>query len=141
MAINSVSVVQPTQRTAGSKDRQGGGKMGQMLGLAAAGATIAATGGMAAPAAVGLLAGGSSLGGTVGEMVSPSKQGTSAMERRLEAPGPQIIESDQSKQLKQSLISLRQAPPDVIEQYRTPLVQAYVTSLAKDNPKAGGYTA
>jgi hypothetical protein len=73
----------------------------------------------------------------IGEMAAPSRQGETAITRRLQAPGPQIVHSEQSNQLKQSLMALQQQPPEIQAQYQAPLVTAYMQSVAKDNPKTG----
>ncbi len=148
MTQQQVQQIGPTIRTPAQKEKKGGGKFGQVLG-GIAGAVVggvaagtvtggAATGWGAAKGAMLGAAGGASLGGLVGESVSPSRAGSEAMTRRLDSQGPQITHSEQSESLKQSLLSLKSQPPNLQQEYQAPLVQAYIASLARDNPKPTG---
>jgi len=127
----------------GSKGRPGGGGIGQKIGAVAGGVIGGMVGSAGGPlaGAQGAMMGagaGAGLGGLIGETVSPATQGQNAMQRRAEAMQPQIRHSEQSEQLKQSLVSLKQAPPDIQQEYAPHLARAYVTSVAKDNPRSGG---
>lgn len=143
MAQNAVQFIQRPEEVTTTKGKAGGGKWGQIagtLGGAALGAAATvATGGAAAPAiAMGALGGagaGGALGGGIGEIIKPTKEGSTAMERRMQAMGPQIQQSQHSQQLKQSLVALQSQPDHIKAQYAKPLVDAYMTSAAK------GYTA
>lgn len=144
MATNAVQFIpkeQPVKTTGG---KSGGGKFGQALGMAAGGvlgglAAGAATGGAGtAMGAMGGAAAGGALGSTLGEMISPSRAPTTAMERRVQSSGgPQLVHSEQSEQLKQSLMALKSQPQAVQQEYAAPLMKAYVASIAQDNPKPG----
>jgi hypothetical protein len=56
------------------------------------------------------------------------------MNRRVDAQGAKVFHSQQSEELKQSLMALNQAPPEMKAAYQAPLAQAYATSVAMDNP-------
>ncbi len=138
--LKQVDVIPRTVVSGGSKGHSGGGKFGTLGGLAAGaalGATVAATGGAALPAialaGAGGAATGASLGGLLGEELDKTKQGTSAIERRLDSTAPQLIHSDRSETLKQSLMALHEAPQEIRDQYAPPLLDAYMTSLHQDN--------
>src|SRR4051812_11307478 len=88
----------------GSSAKKGGSQAG-----AAAGAVIGGViGGMASggSAALAGASAGSALGSQLGNAVSPAKAGQDAITRRIDAAVPQIRHSEQSEQLKQSLIAL-----------------------------------
>lgn len=116
--------------------RKSGGKFGTMAGLAAgaigAGA-VAATGGAALPAVIGAGAAGgmtgASLGGLLGESIRPGREASTAIERRIQTQGPQPIKSDASEKLRQSLVALHDAPPEVKSQYAPTLLNAYLMSV------------
>lgn len=135
MALQQVQQVAPIQRERGSSGRAGGGKWGALGGALAAGA-IVASGGAAAPAVLGAAGTGAALGGLGGDMLRPAKEGKSAIERRIEAAGPQMIQSDTSSKLRDSLTALHQAPPAIKQQYAPTLANAYLQSIGKD--RAGG---
>jgi hypothetical protein len=141
MAINPVELRlrQETGTTTGA--RKGGGQFGTMAGLvggAALGGAAAAVPG-AAPAAIAMGAlggagGGSALGGMLGEKVKPSSEGTTAIDRRIQAQStPQVSGSEK---LRDSIMALHEAPPEIKQQYAQPLVSAYFASLAKE--RSGG---
>ena len=135
MALQQVQQVAPIQRERGSSGRAGGGKWGGLAAAVGAGA-IVASGGAAAPAVIGAAGTGAMLGGLAGDAVRPAREGKNAIERRIDAAGPQMIQSDTSSKLRDSLTALHQAPPAVKQQYAPPLVNAYLQSLGKD--RAGG---
>jgi hypothetical protein len=140
MAQNQVTPVGRQETTPGKKAHKGGSetgsKIGAVVGGVVGGVAGAAAGGVgAAPGAMAGAAGGAGLGGMIGNWIDPARGGTDAITRRLEAQGPQIQHSPQSEALKQSLLSLQTKPPEVIQEYQAPLVQAYIASLARDNPK------
>lgn len=76
---------------------------------------------------------GSALGGLLGERVRPGREASTAVERRLQGAGPQLIQSEASHKLKDSLAALREAPVEAKREYARPLLSAYLASLAKDN--------
>ena len=78
-------------------------------------------------------AAGASLGGLVGEMVDPSKAASSVMAQRAQTQAPQMIQSETSAKLKDSIIALQKAPDPIRVEYSKPLVTAYMHSIAKDN--------
>lgn len=143
MAFNQVQYIGPKDKVTTTPGKRGGGKMGSVLGGAvggvAGGVAGFATGGPAGAVAgaMGGAAGGAALGERLGEMVSPSRAESSAMERKVGARGADVFHSAQSDKLRQSLMALNQAPPEVQEAYKAPLAQAYMTSVALDNPKPG----
>ncbi len=108
------------------------GKIGAVVGTAIA---TAATAGAASPA-LGAVGAGLATAGGVAQAADPGgemKGGTgptgqqSAMERRISQPQtPGYAET--SSVLKDSLMALREAAPDVQERYRDPLVKAYIQS-------------
>ncbi len=106
-----------------------GGIAGGVAGAATgpAGATVGAIGGTAA---------GASLGNTLGEMIQPGRAGSTAIERRAQAPGPQMIQSESSQKLRDSLMALHEAPQQAKQQYAQPLLTAYMQSIANDNQRA-----
>lgn len=143
MGQNAVQFIQRPEEVTTTKGKSGGGKWGQIagtLGGAALGAAATvATGGAAAPAiAMGALGGagaGGALGGSLGEIIKPTKEGSTAIERRMQAMGPQMQQNNHAAQLKQSLVALQSQPDNVKAQYTKPLVDAYMTTMSK------GYTA
>lgn len=135
MAINAVEYIAPKDKVTKTRSHTGGGKFGQVAGAAIGG--VAGSGGGPAGAIAGAAAG-ASLGGMLGEIIDPSKHGTTAIQRKIGAAGPQVIHSTQSEQLKSSLLALQQQPPAIQQEYKAPLVKAYVTSLAMDNQKPQG---
>lgn len=142
MAMNGVQYIGPKEKVTTTGGKAGGGKWGQVIGGAIGGAAGALA---AAPTGAGMVAGGiagtaggAALGGMIGNMISPAKEGTTAIDRRIQAAGPQIQHSEQSERLKASLMSLQTQPPEIQQEYMAPLVKAYVASVAQDNPKGGG---
>jgi hypothetical protein len=140
MAIKQVQQVGPQDVVKSTGGRKGGGKFGTMAGLAtgaALGAVVAGTGGAALPAiAMGGMTGaatGASLGGLIGEKIKPGREASTAIDRRIQAAGPQMVQSETSEKLKQSLMALHEAPPEVKSQYAPQLVNAYLKSLGNDN--------
>lgn len=140
MAFNQVEYIGPKDKVTVTPGKKGGGKVGGMLGGAVggvAGGIAGFAGGGPAGAVAGSIAGaagGASLGERLGEMVQPSRAETSAMERKVGARGPEVFHSEQSDKLKQSLLALQSAPPAVQQEYKPVLAQAYMTSVALDNP-------
>jgi phage tail tape-measure protein len=130
MALTPVTLLAPQDKVRTSSAKKGGGTFGSVAGAIAGGA-IGSAGGPA-----GTLAGaaaGASLGGMIGEGLSPSKAASTAVERRLQSPGPQMIQSDNTSKLKQSIVALQQTPPEVRAEYSKPLVTAYMASVAQDH--------
>jgi hypothetical protein len=136
------SQFQPKDRVTNTSGKAGGGGIGSKVGMVAGGvigglAAGAGTGGVATAQGAMVGAGaGAALGGAVGNMVSPERAATTAIDRRAQA-APQMLQSEQTQQLKSSLLALKQQPPDVQAQYQEPLSQAYLKSLMADNPKTG----
>lgn len=138
MALNSVQMIGPQDVVKEKKGKSGGGKLGQMAGLAAgaaiAGGAAVATGGAALPvaaAAMGGAGGGAALGGMLGEVISPTKAASTVVDRRIQSHGPQMQQSQHAEALKQSLMALKAAPPSLQQEYGKPLVDAYVTQMAQ----------
>lgn len=144
MALRQVEYIAPTPNVIERKAKKGGGGFGSAIGagiggalggLAAAGATVA-TGGAAAPAiGVGIAGGaaaGAGLGGMIGNAVSPARAASSSVDRRVEATQPQLIQSEQTQKLKDSLIALQGQPEELRQQYGQPLVAAYLKSYQSD---------
>lgn len=129
MPFSSVEYIAPKPKTRSTPAKTGGGREGMAIGMALG----AATGGAGA-------ATGAGLGQTLGEALVPGTPATqtNAMSRRVDAQGPKVFHSQQSDELKSSLMALKQAPPEMQAAYQAPLTQAYVTSLALDNPKKPG---
>lgn len=143
MAQQQVAFIPPSVTTPGKKAKSGGGQFGQaagaVIGGVIGGVAGAAAGGVgAAPGALGGAAAGAGLGGALGNAIDPARGGQDAITRRLESQAPQIQHSQQSEALKQSLLSLQTQPPEIQKEYAPPLVQAYVASIARDNPKPTG---
>lgn len=139
MTIAPVQMVGPQDQVKTTSGRKGGSRTGQIIGGIIGGAAGAAAGTVAAPGA-GTIAGGiagagggASLGGTIGDMISPGKQESTAVTRRIQSSGPQLYHSDRSEQIKQSLMALHSQPAEIQQQYAPPLTQAYIMSLAQDN--------
>lgn len=137
MAIKPVEMIAPVE-TSGKKARKGGGGLGQALGMAAgaalAGGAVAATGGAALPiaaAAMGGAAGGAGLGQLIGDKLSPGRADSTAMTRRM-TQQPQLMQSEQTQKLRESILALHSQPPEVQEQHAPTLVQAYLKSLGND---------
>ena len=137
MAYQGVNV--PVQDDAVTRRaKKGGGGIGQIAGTVGGailgGAAIAATGGAAAPAvamgAMGGAAAGGGLGGMVGEMIDPSRAASTAMSRRGGA-GPQMLQTNASETLKQSIMALHSQPDHIKSEYTEPLVTAYLKSSAQ----------
>ncbi len=53
------------------------------------------------------------------------------MSRRAQSAGPQLMQSDHTETLKQSILALQSQPDHIKAQYTQPLVEAYVTSLSQ----------
>lgn len=141
MALNGVSIVGPQDEVKKTGSKKGGGKMGAMIGGTVGGVAGAmagsGTGAGMVGGAIGGAAGGAALGERVGNMIQPAREGSSAITRRVQSTGPQVVHSPQSEQLKSSILALQQQPPAIQQQYQAPLVTAYMKSLAQDNPGGG----
>lgn len=108
----------------------GGAALGGLAAAAVPGATPAAI----AMGAVGGGATGASLGGLVGEKIKPTTQASTAVDRRIQAQStPQVSGSEK---LRDSIAALREAPPEVKQQYAQPLVSSYLAALAQE--RGGG---
>lgn len=139
MAFRPIQVTPRVEQ--GSSGKKGGGGLGQVLG-AVGGAALAggaaaaapATGGATLPiaaAALGGAGGGAGLGQLVGEQISPTKQGSGAMERRLATTMPMMDNSGAAQaKIRDSLVALQSQPPQVQQQYAQPLVNAYLKAGA-----------
>ncbi len=116
----------------GTRGSAGGSQTGQLIGAAIGGA-VGGLGGAAA---------GSSLGGMAGNAIDPAKQGQEAMARQVQAEQPQLVHSENSDALKQSIMALHEAPQPIRDEYGPQLVHAYLTSLHTDNvePQQGALT-
>jgi outer membrane lipoprotein SlyB len=138
MALNSVAMVGPQDEVKKTSGKSGGGKIGKVIGGTAGGIAGGmagmATGGPAG-AAVGATGGalaGASLGEMIGNGISPARQESTAIQRRIQSQGPQMVQSDRTAQLKQAVMALHQAPPAVQQEYGKPLVTAYMTQVAQN---------
>lgn len=140
MARVGLDIMQPQQQAMAG--RVGGGGLGQQLGLLAG----AGIGYMAAPVVApavaptlgaalgGALTGaatGAGLGSLLGEAVKPSQQAT--MGQRAQMAQPQLVHSEQSNALRDSLVALKDAPDDVQTKYAPILTAGYVKSVIHDN--------
>lgn len=105
-----------------------GSKIGAVIG-GVAGAVAGSGWGSVAGAAAGASSG-ASVGNMIGEGISPSKQGSTSIERRLSAGTPAPLTG--SEKLKQSIMALHQAPEDVRREYAAPLVSSYLDALTKE---------
>ncbi len=140
MALTQVRAPQQGQEVVGAK--KGGGSTGAALGGIIGGAfgavAGAATGGGgnipgAVVGGIGGAAAGAGVGQKIGDIVQPGSQGT-AIDRRVASQSqPEMYHSERSEQLRQSLAALQQQPPEMQKQYATPLMTAYINSLANDN--------
>jgi outer membrane lipoprotein SlyB len=137
VAFQPVQIVeaQPETRTTGRK--KGWGKEGALVGgaVGAVAGAMAGTGagGPGAGTVVGAMGGmaaGASAGQMLGEKLRPSSEGKTAIDRRVASQGP-AVQNDASEKLKQSIVALQSAPPDVRAQYAKPLVDAYMTTVAQ----------
>lgn len=144
MAIKPVDIVAPQQRVTETKGKKGGGALGGTIGGVVGGVAGAVAGGLTtgpAGAVQGGITGaaaGHSVGSVIGNAISPAQAAKQAIERRATAmSGPQIQSSPESEKLKASIMALHTQPPEVQQQYAPTLVDGYVTSLAKANPKGG----
>lgn len=135
MAIQQVQYVGPSDQMTGKKGTAGGAGVGSQIGAAVGAIAGAATTGGAGAVQGGLT--GAAAGGALGGWIDPAKADTTAIQRRIQSSGPQIVHSEQSEQLKQSLVALQQQPQDVQHQYAAPLIKAYIQSVAQDNPQTG----
>jgi hypothetical protein len=125
VAFSQVEFVAPKVKTRSTPAKTGGGREGMAIGMA-----LGAAGGPGAAMT------GGALGNTLGEALVPGTPASqsSAMNRRVDAQGAKVFHSKQSDELKQSLLALNQAPPEMQAAYKAPLAQAYATSVALDNP-------
>jgi uncharacterized protein YcfJ len=138
MAISSVQMVGPQDEVKTTSGKSGGGKWGKAIGAVAGGVLGGAAAGTAsggAATAMGV-AGGAALGASLGEqlgnaVVRPRAEST-AIQRRIQTAGPQVVQSDRTAQLKQAVMALHQAPPAVQQEYGKPLVTAYMTQVAQN---------
>jgi hypothetical protein len=143
MAIKPVEMIAPAPVVKEKKARKGGGGFGQVAGLIGgavlAGGAAAATGGALpiAAAAMGGAGGGAALGGLLGEKIKPTREGSStAMERRIVGT-PQLMQSERTQKLRESVMALPSQPPEIQQQHAPTLVQAYLKSLQDDNMPTG----
>jgi hypothetical protein len=156
VAIKPVEMIAPAPVVKEKKARKGGGGLGQAIGMAAgaalggvAGTYLAPGAGTAAGAKTGALIGaagvgaiggavsGASLGGMIGEKVKPTREGSSnAMERRVMGT-PQLMQSERTQKLRESVMALHSQPPEIQQQHAPTLVQAYLKSLQDDNMPTG----
>lgn len=145
MAIKQVDLIAPTPAHTEGKIKKGGGELGQKLGLLAGaligGAATVATGGAAAPVALAALSGagtGAGVGGMIGEKIKPTKEMKGAIDRRAELlRAPQLIQSESTQKLRESIMALHTQPDSVKQEYAPTLVNAYLTSLQRDNTPKG----
>lgn len=135
MALQAVQTIAPQDKVKSSGGRKGGDKFGAIAGAIGAGA-IVASGGAAAPAVLGAAGTGAALGGLAGGAIRPERQASTAIERRMQTQGPQLVHSETSEKLKNSLMALHEAPAVAKRQYAQPLLTAYMTSVAQDNQRA-----
>lgn len=141
MALRQVQIMNRPDSYSTTEGKKGGGQTGQALGAAIGGAIgVAAGGGLTGGtgAAAGGMAGaatGASLGSAIGEKINPTTQGSTAIERRIQAQQPEIVHSERSDKLKESLMALQSQPPEIQQQYLPTLTQGYIASVAEDNPK------
>lgn len=139
MALAPVAYIAPPDVVTEKKAKKGGGGFGSAAGAVVGGAIGAiAAGGLTGGAAAvqGGMAGaaaGSALGGQIGNMIDPAKAASQAIDRRVAAAGPQMVQSETSAKLRDSILALQRAPDPVRAEYSQPLVQAYMASLAKDH--------
>jgi hypothetical protein len=133
--LKQVGLASKVQTSGGSSGSEGLGKYGAIAGALGA-AAVVGSGGAAAPAVLGAAGSGAALGGLVGGVVDPGKQAESPMQRRLDSTEPQMLHSENSQRLRDSILALHQAPPEVQNQYAPTLLNAYLTSLHQD--KVGG---
>lgn len=102
-----------------------GGALGSVAGFVAGGPTGAASGWQYGSSM------GEGLGGAIkGQSPGGAPQGPSAMERRASQFSPEVTKP--SAVLKESLAALPMAPPEVQEQAKAPLMDAYQRALRKD---------
>ena len=114
------------------KGSEGGGAIGRKIGMVAG----AVVGGMAGGNVATGASLGAGLGGQIGEMAKPGT--ADQVTQANQSPGMQNVQkSDTTLQLEQSLAALKTQPPPTIQKYGPTLAQAYMTSLAQDNPKPG----
>ena len=139
--LKQVQFAPRVETIAGSKGRESGSKWGQLGGAALGAGLIAAgaiDGGVSIPAGVSLVGGTAGLGGMAGGALDQGKAGKEAMQRRIETSEPQLLHSEASEKLRQSLMALHEAPPEVRQQYAPQLMGAYMQSLHQDNDGFGG---
>jgi hypothetical protein len=136
VAIKPVEMIAPVD-TQQKKSRKGGGGIGQAIGGVVGGVAGGVAGIPGGPAAIagGAIAGtaaGASVGGMIGERIKPTREGSStAMQRRVMGT-PQMMQSERTQKLRESILALHQQPPEVQQQYAPTLVQGYLKSLADD---------
>lgn len=136
MAIQPVAMIGPEQEeVVVKKGRQGWGKAGSAIGSVVGGVAgaMAGSGWGSVAGATGGAAGGAAFGNMVGEKLRPSQAQETAMERRLGAQAPQMMQSEQTERLKQSILALQSQPLDVQREYSKPLVEAYIASYGMQN--------
>lgn len=142
MALQAVQQIAPPPKVSSSGGKKGGGMFGSVAGgiagAALAGGAAAVTGGAALPvaaAALGGAGGGMALGGMLGNAVAPAKAASAIERRAATIQGPQLIQSEQTAKLKDSILALHTQPPEIKQQHAPLLVNAYLTSLAGDNKR------
>jgi uncharacterized protein YcfJ len=138
MALNSVQMIGPQDEVKKTGGKSGGGKWGKAIGGAAGGvaggmaaATVSGGAGTAVGATSGALAG-AALGEAIGNGIAPPRQESTAINRRIQSQGPQMIQSDRTAQLKQAVAALHQAPPQIQQEYAKPLVAAYMQQVSQN---------
>jgi outer membrane lipoprotein SlyB len=142
VALRPDQYIAPAPETKTSGGKKGGGRFGQAVGAVAGGviggmAAGAATGGAAtgwgvAQGAMLGTAAGAGVGQALGEKVRPTVEATTAIERRAEAGQPQLMQSERTQKLKESIMALQSQPEAMRLELGKPLVAAYVKSYQDD---------
>ncbi len=137
MALTQVRAPQQGQEVVGVK--KGGGSTGAAIGAVIGGVAGGIAGyasGNVPGAIVGATSGaggGGALGEKIGNAVDKPSQGTAIDRRVASQAAPEMYHSERSDALRQSLVALNNAPPEMQQQYGGHLVSAYLSSLANDH--------
>lgn len=145
MAYKQVAIVEPKPKeTVIQRRREGGGKLGRDIGGVVggvAGGVVGMASGGPAGAAVGAMGGtvaGANFGSMIGERIKPTREEKTAIDRRVNSQAPQMMQSDSTEKLKQSIMALQSQPPEVRQEYMKPLIEAYAMQAKQNQGGNGG---
>jgi uncharacterized protein YcfJ len=127
--LRRIQAISAPDEVSHEKAKKSGGSMGAAIGAVAGGVIGAQTGGSA-----GALAGmerGMNYGERAGNFLAPGRESSSAIQRRATAQTQQLGDGSARQNLKDSIVAVRGAPPEIQEEYTPILMNAYMEDYAK----------